>query len=321
MPNPPNRTQPPSWSRTAYEDEDAGEKTRKVMLQRVGVERKAVIHTLRVVAGRDLLRFVTMDDDDVVTIGREDTCTLPLSDASVSRRHARLRMMGGQVVVEDLESTNGTAINGQLIERGKLNIGDHLEIGGVSLRLDLLSLDEVKHLESVVTRLEAPLRDHLTGLLNRNYLEEDLPELLLRCAKSSAPISCVFLDLDHFKQVNDRFGHSVGDDALCTVARLMMLGVRDSDVCVRYGGEELLMFLPGSPGVRAAEVAERIRKAISGHDWQRTAPGLRVTASMGVAEWNPAEPIKDWLDRADRSLYDAKAAGRNRVMRAGGPTP
>jgi diguanylate cyclase (GGDEF)-like protein len=286
------------------------------MVQRVGAVRRVVVHTLRVVAGRDMLRFVTLDDDDVVIIGRDETCSLALSDASVSRRHARVRLMNGQVVVEDLGSTNGTAVNSQFIARATLNVGDHLEIGAVSLRLDILSLEEISHLENVLARLEAPRRDALTGLLTRAFIEDDLPDLMLRCGRAQVDLTCLFLDIDFFKQVNDRFGHQVGDDALLTVSRLMLVSVRDTDPCVRYGGEELLMFLQGTNEAASYEVAERIRKTIAGHDWARTSTGLRVTASIGVAQWSVGEPSKDWLARADKALYASKANGRNRVTRS-----
>lgn len=300
----------------AFGDEETGEKTRKVVVLRSGPNRKVVVNALRVVAGRDMLRFVTLEEDEPVVIGRDEGCNLSLSDASVSRRHAKIRLIDNQVMVEDLGSTNGTAVNGNLVDRSNLNVGDHLEIGAVSLRLDLLSLEEVHHLENVLARLEAPKRDPLTGLLTRAYIDEELPEMLARCARSKVDVSCVFLDIDHFKQVNDRFGHQVGDDALLTVARLMMVSVRDTDPCVRYGGEELLMFVQGSNEQGGFEVAERVRKSIFGHDWARTSAGLRVTASMGVAEWNGSESPKDWVNRADKALYAAKAGGRNRVIRA-----
>ena len=103
---------------------------------------------------------------------------------------------------------------------------------------------------------------------------------------------------------------------LVGVARILMVGVRETDACVRYGGEELLMLLHGSDEATACEVAERVRKAIEAHDWVRTIPGLQVTASIGVAGVRRRESLKSWINRADRALYAAKAAGRNRVVRA-----
>lgn len=298
-------------------EDDDGELTREIPLHRVGPNRKIVVPTLRVVAGRDMLRFVTLRAENEVVIGRDENGGMVLTDASVSRRHARvLYSLDGSVTVHDLASTNGTAVNGQPVERSVLRPGDHLEIGAVSLRLDLLSLEEIQHLQGVLVRLEAKNRDPLTGLLTRAFLDAELPVLLEKCARTGTEITCLFLDVDHFKSVNDRFGHPVGDDVLVGVSRLLMMGIRDSDPCVRYGGEEILLFLHGSNEPTGFEVADRSRRAIQTHDWSRTAEGLKVTASFGVAQWDGVESVKDWIGRADRALYAAKNAGRNRTWRA-----
>jgi diguanylate cyclase (GGDEF)-like protein len=299
----------------------SAERTRKLpTFTRVGPSRKVVVPTLRVVAGRDMLRFVTLAPGETVAIGRDEGTELILSDSSVSRRHAKVVCgQDGGLMVYDLGSTNGTAVNGQAIERSPFRPGDHLEVGAVSLRLDLLSLEEVAHLATVVARLESASRDPLTGLLTRAWLEDELPGLLARCDRTGAPLSTLFLDVDHFKAVNDQHGHAVGDEALLAVARLVMVCVRDGDPCVRYGGEELVVFLEGTAEPDATDVAERIRRVVAGHDWGRTAPGLRITVSLGIAERRPGEAWREWVDRADRALYAAKTAGRNRVQRAGAP--
>jgi diguanylate cyclase (GGDEF)-like protein len=308
-PTPPPRFPPPRL--------DSSETTRKLRLSRAGPGRKVVVPTLRVVAGRDMLRFVTLHAADEVVIGRDENGSLVLTDASVSRRHARVSIgEDGSILVHDLGSTNGTAVNGQPIERSLLRPGDHLEIGAVSLRLDILSLEEVSHLENVLSRLEAGNRDPLTGLMTRAYIDEELPPMLDRSGRANVDVTALFFDVDSFKAVNDRHGHPVGDDVLVGVARLLMVGVRDTDPCVRYGGEEFVLFLQGSNEEAGAEVADRIRRSIQGHDWTRTAPGLRVTASCGVAQWEAGQSIKDWIGRADRALFVAKGSGRNRVERA-----
>jgi diguanylate cyclase (GGDEF)-like protein len=124
------------------------------------------------------------------------------------------------------------------------------------------------------------------------------------------------MDVDHFKSINDGYNHLVGDEVLAGIARLIMVGVRDADPVVRYGGEEVLLLLPGSSLAVAMDVADRIRRTIAGHDWDRTAPGLQVTVSAGIAERKGDESIKNWLLRADESMLKAKRAGRNRVISA-----
>lgn len=295
----------------------AQEHTMKISVPRRRPGRTQGMPTLRVVAGPELLRYVSFFPGDEVTVGREEPADIILNDASVSRRHAHIRCdERGRILVTDLNSTNGTRINGSPVDAEELMVGDQLEIGAVALRLDQLSSDELAHLARIQDRLRTAGRDPLTGLKTRGWIEEELPAVAERYQSSRMPFSVVFIDLDHFKSVNDTFGHAAGDEVLRTAGRLMMLNVRDSDVCVRYGGEELLVFLPGSHRDRAAEIAERIRGALESHDWSRTAHGLTVTASFGVAEHFPHESVAAWMERADKALYAAKSSGRNRVRLA-----
>jgi len=299
------------------EIEDMHEVTVRISMPRAAAPQAKVVPTIRVVAGPDMLSYITIPEASTVVVGRDEIADLQLIDATVSKQHAKLvHEPGGSLIVVDLNSTNGTAVNGQPVTRTIIRPGDHLEIGGVSLRLDMLSTEELGHLRRVVSRLEAANRDTLTGLLNRGFIDDGLQRLVEKCDRAEVPISCTFVDLDKFKQINDDFSHKVGDEVLVGISRLLMLGVRENDPAVRYGGDEIVFFLPGSPGTRAAEVAERIRSAIASHDWDRTAPGLRVSCSLGVAERRPGEPIKDWMDRADHAAYESKRGGRNRVSLA-----
>jgi len=301
------------------EIEDMHEVTQRISMPRPIAEQAKVIPTIRVVAGPDMLSYITIPADTQIVIGRDESADFQLVDATVSKQHAKLHhQAGGGLLVVDLNSTNGTAINGQPVTRTILRPGDHLEIGGVSLRLDMLSNDELGHLRRVVSRLEAANRDTLTGLLNRSFIEEGLKRLVEKCDRAEVPISCTFVDIDKFKNINDDFSHKVGDDVLVGISRLLMLGVRENDPAVRYGGDEIVFFLPGSPGERAAQVAERIRQAIAGHDWDRTAPGLRVSGSFGVAERHPGEDISSWMNRADEAAYVSKSGGRNKVSLSDG---
>lgn len=297
--------------------DDLSEVTMKLSLPRQRRLRRVAVPTLRVVAGPDMLRFASLSGGEEFIIGRDETAGLQLGDASVSRSHTLIQCdERGEVTVQDLGSTNGTAVNGQSVSRALLRPGDHLEIGAVSLRLDLLGLDELAHLGRVLERLQQAGRDPLTGLHTRAFLENELPDLSERCIEAKVPMSNIFLDVDNFKTINDTYGHSVGDEVLSGIARLAMLGVRDTDPIVRYGGEEILILLPGSDEDGATDVAERLRRTVAGHDWGRTSGGLRVTVSMGIAQRHPDESQKSWIDRGDRAMYAAKRAGKNRVVRA-----
>jgi diguanylate cyclase (GGDEF)-like protein len=296
------------------EIEDMHEITVRISMPRPATIAKKIVPTLRVVAGPDMLSYITIPEDAQIIIGRDESVDLPLIDGTVSKQHAKIQHQAGNaMLLVDLNSTNGTAVNGQPITRTILRPGDHLEIGGVSLRLDMLSTEELGHLRRVVSRLEAANRDTLTGLLARAFIEEGLPRLLEKCERAEVPMCCAFVDLDRFKSINDQYSHKVGDEVLVGVSRLLMLGVRENDPAVRYGGDEIVVFLPGSSETKAAEVADRIRRAVAGHDWDRSAPGLRVSCSIGVAERLPDEDIKAWMNRADQAAYESKRMGRNRV--------
>ncbi len=275
---------------------------------------------LRVAAGPDLLAFARLYHGQPIVIGRDAKADLRLHDGSVSRRHARVELRGeGEAVVTDLGSTNGVKLDERTVERGSMGVGARLELGSVSLRLDLMTEAELAHLTKVRARLlAAEDRDPLTGLLTRAFLEDELPRLAAACAQAGLPLCCLFFDLDHFKRINDSFGHAVGDKVLETVAQLGLLDCRDTDACVRYGGEEFVIVLQGVDADDAMKAARRLCLAIQGYDWSRSQPGLRVTISCGVAVRRVNEDLGAWIGRADRAMYAAKRRGRNRAVQAVG---
>ena len=289
-------------------------------LRRRGDGTRFTLPTVRVVAGPDMLGFSSIYPEEEVTIGRDEACELTLHDASVSRRHAIIRSDAqGNLSLRDLGSTNGTSHNGTPVqgpEAVRVLIGDQVDVGGITLRVDRLGLDELAHLARVHERLSLANKDPLTGLLTRLYLDEELPGVVTRHEHANLPLSAVFLDVDHFKRVNDTWGHGVGDEVLRAVARLMALAVRDADTCVRYGGEELLALLPNCDELGAVQMAERLRTSIVNHDWSHYAEPLKVTASLGVAQHKAGEQTREWLECADKALYSAKTTGRNRTIAA-----
>lgn len=173
---------------------------------------------------------------------------------------------------------------------------------------------EARRHDARATALEADARrDQLTGLGNRREVERRWPELLQRVRQQGTPLSVAMLDLDHFKQVNDRHGHAVGDRVLVALAAVLRAGTRGSDLVARVGGEEFLLALPDAGPEGAAEICERLRAQVEAGDWQALAPGLRVTLSVGLTSTPPYDAETLSL-RADAALYRAKEAGRNRVV-------
>ncbi|MBU6954190.1 GGDEF domain-containing protein [Hahella sp. HN01] len=158
--------------------------------------------------------------------------------------------------------------------------------------------------------------DELTGLCTRRELMKQLSNELSRCRRSSGALSLCLLDIDHFKRINDSYGHQAGDAVLKKVAETMQSLVRSIDCLGRYGGEEFLLILPQTPLDGAFITAERLRRAVMDISFPEVAPEFRVTISLGAAELEEGEAMEGLIARADQALYAAKGAGRNRVVSA-----
>jgi diguanylate cyclase (GGDEF)-like protein len=159
------------------------------------------------------------------------------------------------------------------------------------------------------------LIDGLTGLANRRAASDALHAEAARAERLETPLAVVLADLDEFKEVNDVHGHAVGDEVLRVVAQVLRETLRESDVAGRWGGEEFLLLLPGADEEGAAQLAERVRVALAARSIPNV-PGLRVTASFGVAEYAGETNTEELLEAADGALYRAKRAGKDRVERA-----
>jgi diguanylate cyclase (GGDEF)-like protein/PAS domain S-box-containing protein len=166
---------------------------------------------------------------------------------------------------------------------------------------------------------EQSTRDSLTGLLNRRFMEETLRATVARAKRTGEPLAVVMLDIDHFKRLNDTFGHQVGDEALRVVSRIIQKSVRAEDVACRYGGEEFMLIMPGATLAVATARAESLRRSISQVDLNHVALGIKgITVSAGVAPYS-ARTLNEvtLIAAADEALYTAKKTGRNRVVKYG----
>jgi diguanylate cyclase (GGDEF)-like protein/PAS domain S-box-containing protein len=235
------------------------------------------------------------------------------------------------LVIESLrKQQSGEAKEVHLYSRGRRKNGSAIDLEIHSSRLDLgneslrvsIAMDvtdrlraerEVKALQTELR--EQSIRDALTGLYNRRYLDEIFERELSRAARSGQPVSVIMGDLDHFKAVNDTYGHRGGDDVLRVFGQLVARNCRGSDIACRYGGEEFMLLLPEMSGQDAYARAEQLRLALAGTSITHEGSVIRVTASFGVATFPQDGKTRDALVSAvDEALYTAKKAGRNRTI-------
>ncbi|MBN9518472.1 GGDEF domain-containing protein [bacterium] len=252
--------------------------------------------------------------DAPVTIGRTDECEIQNTDPSVSRCHARIeRGDAGQYRVTDLGSTNGTFVNHARQRGGALKDGDYLRVGNCIYRF-LAGGNLEAHYHEEIYRLTVV--DGLTHVHNRRALDEFLDRELARATRYNRPLAVVLIDIDHFKAVNDRMGHLAGDLALQELCARVKPVVRRDEMLARYGGEEFAVVLPEADLAAAVATAERVRQLIEARPFVFNEKPYPVTVSVGVAVLadGKEEAATDLFARADKNLYAAKRAGRNRVV-------
>jgi two-component system, cell cycle response regulator len=273
---------------------------------------------LVVMAGSNVGEMYKLEKDAVV-IGRGDKADLRLLDDGISRDHARVVKDRGQFVLEDLGSTNGTYRNGDRITRQALSEGDKILLGSTTI----LKFSYQDKLDEAFQRQmsESAMRDGLTRAYNKRYFGERIESELQYALRHDAPLSLVFFDIDHFKQINDDRGHQAGDQVLVQLATLATSMLAEDEVFARYGGEEFAVIARGLDAAAALALAERIRASVETHPFVFAGGPIPVTISVGVAT-APGLGIVTTVDlvaRADEALYAAKGAGRNRVCVAQGP--
>lgn len=252
-------------------------------------------------------------------IGRGAACEIRLPDDGVSRAHARIVTEGDRVRLEDLDSRNGTFLNGKKVTGSvALADGDKIQIG----RTTILKFSYHDALEESFHEqmYESALRDALTKLFNKRYFLDRLDGELRFARRHGTNVSVLMVDVDHFKAINDTHGHLAGDAVLANIAGVIARAVRNEDVVARFGGEELAIILRQIPPEAALHLAERLRRLVeqtitSGVD--TSGKQLRVTVSVGVSSYplDPHDSVSTLVDAADQALYRAKHAGRNRVSR------
>jgi two-component system cell cycle response regulator len=248
-----------------------------------------------------------------LTIGRGSAADFRLTDEGVSRRHALLMHTRGHYFIQDLDSSNGTFLEGRRVKRAPLMEGDLIQFGPhASFRFCMM---DSKQERAMMRLYEETTIDALTRVYNRRFIDKRFDEELAYALRHHTDLAVVMLDVDYFKHINDRHGHTSGDVVLRNVAEVITDQLRTEDVLARYGGEEFLVLLRGIPHIGVAKVAERVRVAVQNAQVRVGRVSLRVTLSGGVTslEGCPSNAKEDLLAQVDERLYRAKHQGRNQI--------
>jgi two-component system cell cycle response regulator len=279
----------------------------------VGARSKRSALALLVVKGPHAGEVLTLNQSPAV-LGRGLESDLRIDDPSLSRAHARFDRDGDTLAVTDLESRNGTFVEGQRIQgRHRLKSGDLITVGSVLLRF---AQHDAEELELTRSMYEAAVRDRLTGLYNRGYFDDRIAAEYAFVKRHGGVLAVLLIDLDHFKAVNDNHGHAAGDAVLGAAAKGVCESLRAEDVAARYGGEEFVVIARGTDATGAQVLAERLRARIAQSGVQVAGRTLKVTASIGVALLTKELPYRtpaELVGAADAALYASKGAGRDRV--------
>ena len=257
---------------------------------------------------------MTKLDKGELIMGRAPDIELQVEDDGISRKHCKITTApNGHYQLVDLGSTNGTYLNGIAVNVATLQDGDKIQIGANTVvKFSIQDQLEEQYQRSIY---ESATRDGLTRIFNKKYFLDTLRKEFAYCLRHRVPLSLVMFDIDHFKKINDTYGHPAGDYVLQRVAQKVAETVRQEDLFARYGGEEFALMLRESPADKSLRCAERCRRAVDGSEFLFNGTPIRVAISLGVAtlfDSDFAQP-EELIAAADKYLYRAKRAGRNRV--------
>lgn len=262
---------------------------------------------LVVIAGPGLGQQYDLSDT-VVDIGRQEECVISIPSSKVSRRHASVQRVLGRYTVTDLGSTNGTFLNGRRLDKAEqLKDGDKIKVGELVLKY-MESRLELQYHQQI---LSMATTDALTGAQNKRSFDEIFPNCVLKALADGSALGLVLFDVDHFKRINDTYGHSAGDSVLRDLGQLSQ-GLAEPHKVYRVGGEEFAIVVAGEPG-GCLNLAESLRSAVQDHGFSHDQTRIPVTVSLGYTEIVTNDSAQQLYQRADKNLYASKNGGRNRT--------
>ena len=266
---------------------------------------------LVVIYGLDLGRLFTLQGQSII-VGRASKSDIHIDQESVSRSHCKIINTGTAVLLRDLGSTNGTYVNDELVDEYILRDGDLIKIGRCIFKfLTGNNIESAYHEE--IYRLTTIAG--LTQIYNRRYFLESLEREMSRALRYRRDLSLIMFDIDHFKQINDTYGHLAGDYVLKHLALVLRGRIRREDILARYGGEEFAVILPEIDNANALQTGEKVRSIVERASFRFEDTDIPVTVSVGVASLSPDMQDADtFIGKSDECLYEAKRLGRNRVV-------
>lgn len=274
------------------------------------------VPVLRVAKGTETGRHYILASEQSFDIGRSNECDITTPDTSCSRKHAEVFLASnGNVYLKDLKSTNGTAVNGTRINEPKeLQADDLIQVGdNTEFVFEYMRLSEAN---AQVEIYEKATRDSLTGIYNRQFFEDTIARIITQRNEDHSGMGLIIFDIDHFKKVNDTYGHPAGDAVIKEVGRRIPKVVRGDDIFSRIGGEEFALILRTSDPDLVEKMTERVRKSVESQFFEIDERALEITVSVGscfvIGETGVS--FQTLYDAADKALYEAKENGRNRSV-------
>jgi two-component system, cell cycle response regulator len=293
------------------EPKDAKKKTVVTVISKITERPVAQAACMVVIYGLDMGKKYNIEKPTII-IGRSSKSDIQVDQESISRSHAKLVNSGETVVIRDLGSTNGTYVNDELVEECTLRDGDLVKIGRTIFKfLSGGNIENAYHEE--IYRLTTV--DGLTQIFNKRYFMENIERELSRSQRYGRSLSLIIFDIDHFKNINDTYGHLAGDYVLKRLAAVVQENIRREDFLARYGGEEFAIILPEIDKANALVMAEKVRGLIEIQKFVFENTPIPTTISLGVASTgDEAIDSMELIREADQCLYKAKKTGRNKVV-------
>lgn len=279
-------------------------------------DEEARVPVLRVSKGTETGRHYILERNKQLNIGRSNECYIVTPDTSCSRKHAEVFLANnGQLFVKDLGSTNGTSVNGvRITEPRSLEVNDIIQVGdNTEFLFESMRSSEA---QAQVEIYEKATRDALTGIYNRRFFEDTIARQIKNRNAAKSGMGLIIFDIDHFKKVNDTYGHPAGDAIIQQVGKRIPAVIRGDDIFARIGGEEFALLLLTNEQNLVIKMAERVRQIIEAKAMKTDKGDLSITISVGSSFMvgDGELEYKAFYEDADKALYEAKQGGRNKCV-------